>query len=150
MGSQLQTQDYNLTRFCKELELDLLRIQRTQQNAARIEAAFAAQRLQAPATTEMEDVDARKHHEKEERLKARDHYSRNPLEAFEPAIETQEAGKTPPETKEHIEERKHGFDPNEMHQRQQEEAKLRAQTGEFAPGTGKTQEWTPNPAVRRR
>ncbi|TIB60481.1 hypothetical protein E3P78_03130 [Wallemia ichthyophaga] len=134
----------------EELESDLLRIQRTQQNAARIDAAFAKSRGVVPAPESgTAEVDMQHEHEQHEHIKAQQHYNQNPLEAFEPAIETQEAGRTPEETMEHVEERRHGFDPNEMHQRQQEEGRLRKQAGEFAPGTGKTQEWTPNRAARR-
>lgn len=127
-----------------------MRIQQTQENAARIEAAFAAQRMEAPEMPSVEDREAQRQHDEAELAKARDHYNTNPLEAFEPAIEIQEAGKTPEETIEHVEERKHGFNTLEMQQRQEEEAKLRAETSEYAPGTGKTQEWTPSAAPRRR
>ncbi|TIB71338.1 hypothetical protein E3Q24_02362 [Wallemia mellicola] len=117
----------------QELELDLLRIQRTQENAARIEAAFAAQRMEAPETPSVEEPEVQRQHDEAELAKARDHYNTNPLEAFEPPIEIQEAGKTPEETIERVEERKHGFSTQEMQQRQEEEAKLRSQTSEYAP-----------------
>lgn len=134
------------------MKADLARIERTQRNAAILEAHYAQQRLGLNAPNEQQqsisNEDEDKHHE-EELIKARKHFSTNPLEAFEPPSSAEQSGHTINETKEIEEERKHGFNQSEMQLRQEEEQRQLNESKSYAPGTGQHQEWKPT-LVRRK